>query len=355
LACTSSDRIDPAESFRYGRARCAGASAAKPVNEAILTIYELDTLPCRIEFRSTGIRLVGREDGTVPFPAGVIARDSRGRLYSDTHTPGMLAIWDSSGRLISTFGKPGDGPGEFRGWAVPYVDAFDHLHVRDDAVRWSEFDSELSFVRKVGARYSGLAPPYTIVLQDGRTITSMTLFGRVPGARFILADQRGELVRSFGSATSSEPEPLTYGGRGSFWTSFASTEGGQYRLEEWDTTGRVLRTLTRRVPWLPAVLSGEPRRTPAGTIEGGVVGEEPIVRLHVDRSGLLLVVVWMGTRSNVELLDADAGVLLASESFDSAATVARMFFHGTRMGYRLRADSTASAFIELVEYFVLTR
>lgn len=66
---------------------------------------------CTVTFREVG-RLEGSMDGVAP--AIPITKLTDGRFVTATFSPGILAVWDPDGNLLSTFGEgPGQGPGEF--------------------------------------------------------------------------------------------------------------------------------------------------------------------------------------------------------------------------------------------------
>ena len=82
-------------------------------------------------------------------------RDGRGRFYSAGAfgVGNIITVWDDGGRFLKSFGREGDGPGEFseRGMITIFVDREDRLHVRDGGFRWSVFSPEQGFLGSVFA------------------------------------------------------------------------------------------------------------------------------------------------------------------------------------------------------------
>ena len=137
--------------------------------------------PCRLVFKPTGVRLTGTGDGAHPDPGKLVVRDGRGRYYSTNAEgwPVTVSVWDSAGDYLTKLGGPGDGPGEFPGnYLYLMVGAGDTLHVVDMA-HWSFFSPDHKYVRRVSSRLVGREPETTVILYDGKVLTSD---GSVPRA-----------------------------------------------------------------------------------------------------------------------------------------------------------------------------
>jgi hypothetical protein len=296
--------------------------------------------------------LTGNAAGTVPFSGTNAAVESRGRFYTDSDTPGRIAIWDSTGVFLRNFGRSGAGPGELEGRVVPYIGPNDRLYVRSQNTAWTAFDSAGAFLSVRRTRLVGQSSAYTIVLDDGGTISSEAGYARVEGAQFILADTAATLVRSFGSLTASQlgGQPIVYAGGETFWTITNYEYKGSYRLEEWDTTGVMRRRVVRAASWLPT----EPPapRTHLGTtsLEGRV-----LQTLHMEPSGLLIVGIWISNERRLEILDPDSGLLLATATGSTSGPMPVSFFRGRRTGYRLAPDSAGIRAIEIISYSIVAR
>ena len=110
--------------------------------------------PCRLVFRPTGVRLAGVADGSRPDPGPLVVKDGRGRYYSANADgwESTVSVWNADGSYMSSFGRPGEGPGEFKGWWLSlFVDDGDTLHVLDSQ-DWMVFSPEHEFVRQVPSR-----------------------------------------------------------------------------------------------------------------------------------------------------------------------------------------------------------
>jgi hypothetical protein len=366
LACGPDDFARrSAELAEYGAARCEGEStvAAAPsvkvaavsaadsagpataTQGALVDVVELPEYPCEL-LLSLRTVITGTQSGTVPYPVGVVARNSGGQLFTDTDLPGVIAVWDSMGNFITTIGNSGRGPGEMSGWSIPYVGADDKLHVRDSESMWSVFASDGTFIRRYSARSAGIGPLNTIILDDGRTLSSRSQFTGQLDARFVLADTAGDVERAIGTPyqmSDNLPEVLTYSRGSTFWVAREYDFGGDYKLEEWDVSGHQLRALSRSADWLPR------RGEPGSARSGAPPLREMRVHVHLEPSGLLVTVVRMNDDGYIELLDPDAGLVLASRAFGLDDKVPRIFLVRSRTGIRSRITDAGSTEIEVID------
>ena len=322
-------------------------------NNQFDTVFEFSRPPCQFQLTATGVVLKGDISGSQPSPFGFAARTSRGILFTDTYTRGIVGVWDSSGHFLRTLGREGAGPGELSGWAIPFTDSRGQLYVRDEGMNWSVFDTALVFLRRIHARNHGVTPAHTIVLDDGRTITSMASWARVPGVRFILADTGGKIVKSFGKvvakASESDFEAVSYNSGSTFWSVPLYKRNQQYTVQEWDTGGRLVRTLLRLAPWLPAPRaenrsSGAHLQPTASTV---------VLRVHADEHGLLLVTVRTDSLTVIDVIDPELGILLASYRDNANSNAVPRFFRRGHAGYRPAETSSGLPFLELLEYEIV--
>lgn len=81
------------------------------------------------EIRLERVATVGL-DGPLLSRLRSLAMDSDGWFYvGSTYEPGVIAVYDPTGRHVRNIGREGEGPGEFRGLARPFVGPEDTVHV----------------------------------------------------------------------------------------------------------------------------------------------------------------------------------------------------------------------------------
>jgi hypothetical protein len=348
--------------------------------------------PCRIIFRDTDIVLRADPGGARPDPGRQVVRDAQGRFYSTGAGgfPAVVSLWDEQGEYVRSFGRPGEGPGEFsaRGMLSLHIDALDRLHVRDGGPTWSVFAPDQTFLRRVPATVMGGLRGYTVILDDGRALTAQSS----PGERshhFRIVDTSGTLDRSFAprapaltAQASTTERRIGSAGGDTFWAGPPSDHRGYgpdgYTLQHWSLDGEFLLTLRREVPWFRAIWP-----PPDPQPEGGPAERPPVQVgiLHLDDSGLLLVATagpseewrpltfqersalspeeqarWFEAR--IEVFDTRAGVLLASRTLtgeEMAAPPFESLFPGTRLGARLEEDEQLLPRVRIVEYELVAR
>ena len=106
--------------------------------------------------RVGGVRLSAVSEGSRPDPGQLFVKDGRARYYS-TNADGwgrVISVWNSDGSYLSSFGRRGDGPGEFAGNRLAlFIDDGDSLHVKDVSNR-SVFSPD-HIIRSAGAGWTG--------------------------------------------------------------------------------------------------------------------------------------------------------------------------------------------------------
>ena len=252
-----------------------------------VTVVKDGRPPCRIVFRKTGIRLEAVADGSRPDPGMTVLQDSKGRFYS-ANPPGgepVIVVWDPQGKYLTSFGREGEGPGEFsaRGGLTLYMDHENQLHVRDGAGSWSVFSRDHKFLRRVPIRVGGMLSDArtTVILDGGQAVTGDDYnSGRRNYFRILNPD--GTLDRAFGPVSDELAQDRTrplerliaYRGGDTFWV--GPVEGEGYVLEEWGVDGELRRTLRRDVSW-------------RGWSEDSRSAPDRLTRLQIDDSGILYV------------------------------------------------------------------
>lgn len=223
-------------------------------------------LPGAVSCRSCRVTLdplatLGDSTGAGMLEAEInnVVRDTRGRYFiSDGQTP-HIWVFDGRGTTVTRLGRQGSGPGEYRRPTAFLVGPGDSLHV---------FDASLS-------RMTVYAPDLTVARTEALEFRPDLYDGAVVGRRLVinasirtaeraglplhLLGPSGGILRSFGSATGVYRPDLGYGIRrsvtaghgGSVWAAELNT----YVLQQWDTAGRLLRTIQREVEWFPTLWS----------------------------------------------------------------------------------------------------
>lgn len=211
--------------------------------------------------------------------------DSRGRfLAAPTYNRGEIAMYDSGGRFVRRFGRPGQGPGEFAG----------PIHM----LRVGPGDSIHAFE---GPRHTVVAPGLTAFgsvrllqvhpndlafLADGRMVAHRMSMGRggVGQPLHVIGDG-GRIARSFGGTQKWDPARLYLGVRNVAPASgnrLWSAHAGSYRVELWGPDGSNPLAVVRNASWFRP-WAHEVRRSAEGL-------ERPrVVDVAEDRQGRLWV------------------------------------------------------------------
>jgi hypothetical protein len=184
-----------------------------------------------------------------------IARDAAGRIFVPSRAvPGEIYVFDADGNVLRTFGRRGDGPGEYRVVNEVRVGARDSLYLFDNAsARMTVLAADLTVARTtrmpVAVRATEVA-----VTSDGLIIAAdrVSTPDRV-GLPLHVVDQKGTLLRSFGSddTTTYVATPfamsraLALDQRGLVWAAARTS----YRLELWDVGGAKKLDLNGNAPW----------------------------------------------------------------------------------------------------------
>ncbi len=164
-----------------------------------------------------------------------------------------ISFFDSAARIRGKVGRRGAGPGEFR---MPFPVRFgpgDSLHVFDAGNRrWTVISPDRRVVRAIPMPiHVSMALP----LSNGEVIVqSAVRSDNRAGLPFHRVDTTGTIRSSFGAVVPvvrpdvefADYRRLTKSSRG-LWSAFFH----EYRLEEWDLEGRLLRSLVVPTPWFP--------------------------------------------------------------------------------------------------------
>lgn len=220
---------------------------------------------------------LGRAEDTIALSARtVVARDTRGYYYAaPVYPPGTVAVMDPSGRLVSTIGRAGRGPGE--------LGAIRHLRVLGDSIIVMDRERLTLYSRDgtenrptrlpggfVGFRFA--------VLPDGRIV----LNNYFPTRRSLtVLDRNHTEVRTFGRSVAGQrfPDSDALQATLATWDSgrfVAVHQNHEFLVQIWDTTGRLMNEFRRVPPWFHPwtredKLSRGPRSPPLPSIIGAYV------------------------------------------------------------------------------------
>ena len=240
------------------------------------------------------VATLGEADGDAALPGAVrsIVRDARGRLLVGAFQAERLMVFDTTGRLVTTVGRKGAGPGEFGG-GIPLI-----VRSRGDSV--VAYDSRN---RRLASFSAELEPGWTapdVTSYGGGSLVALANGGFVrsgesgrganrSAAPLHLLDEAGNLVRSFGQDSADAATPGTM-----YPTLAASPDGrvwaadrSRYRLILWSTDGTPVRAIERRLEWFPPRTTSvrvSPQQPPVPAIEA----------IHRDAQDRLWVLIRVG-------------------------------------------------------------
>jgi hypothetical protein len=217
--------------------------------------------------------------------------DSRGQYYAtDDYLKHTIVVYDSTGKFLSTFGREGKGPGEYR-FISQLVIGGDSLHVFDRNSRETVVDTRTLRVTRVTPVP---AVPRAVLLLPGGTFVANF---HVPTTELVGLPlhilKAGRMGRSFGSADRMfrrdwdflMNRELAYAGRGTFW----AAPFNRYALELWDTAGYRLAEMGSHIedsfePWNR--FQGITRQAPPQTqlVDIRQVDDQLWVLIHVPAS-----------------------------------------------------------------------
>lgn len=201
---------------------------------ALLAGCEAQTPPPPVTFAdSAGVRVVTNHDGfdvatwalgTPLLELGAVDEGPEQffRVITARRTPRHIVVADggsseirvftSEGRHVTSFGREGDGPGEFRFIRGAWVGPADSIAVWDLRLRrLSFFDADGRFGRSVDIGAGMPNPDVVVLTEEGRSIVSSEMF-RIPEgsdfetiySAFYIVDEHGEVVDSLARQPLSE-------------------------------------------------------------------------------------------------------------------------------------------------------
>lgn len=209
---------------------------------------------CRISVDS--LVTLGDRDGPGMLESyfGHVRRDSRGRYFLTSSLP-YFWVFSPDGQVVRRIGRDGEGPGEFRAASGVVIDGGDSIRVFDSRLRrMTVFSPDLRMVRTERLEFN--AGIYSTALGNRMVVNSMVRTPDRIGYPLQLVDQRGEIIRSFGSVDgvyradlrdALDVRKITPSLAGGIWSAWRN----QYVIEHWDTAGALTDVLHREVEWFP--------------------------------------------------------------------------------------------------------
>jgi len=248
--------------------------AAPPDTAAVVQIRgDERALPCRLVLRT--VLTLDNAAFDVDHLLANIVRNSRGE-YIVTGRGNVLGLLDAAGKLIRTFGRDGNGPGEFHQINPLHVAAFDTVYAFDGSQRrMTVIDPSLSrlvrivSVKALSGNQTVLPLPQSQLLVGGQIFAGMqpdTLFNTL---HILKAD--GSMQRAWNTDTMSANRAARNRSKGTRELPGRSgpvmsrslspnADGGalaaranSYTIEQWSKNFELVRTFERRVDWFPVL------------------------------------------------------------------------------------------------------
>jgi hypothetical protein len=223
---------------------------------------------------------------------------------------------DSTGRLIRTIGRAGDGPGEFRLPTRAGVAPDGHVFVFDQyASRVSEFDETLKYIRSFVLAF--WLSVRTFLVSERGILISGVLPALNAGDALIyeFSKSDGTLVRSFGRiqpvrspelARQNGAGPIAEDSENSIWYALPSP----YRIELYDQAGLLVFGADRPNRFLTPTEDAWTVATANGRVSFQVKPTSTVARIFQARDGRLVHQISL----------ADGTVVTEEFAFDRAST-----------------------------------
>jgi hypothetical protein len=266
---------------------------------------------CQIEL-GLSLELSGPfQDGSLPH-AGLMLLGEDGRVYGlfEGHRDQVHVYGPDGSFSGQQIGGRGEGPGEFQ--------ALTYMHLQEGVLR--TFDAFLlrrtDFDLRTGEVLRTVSLPLhwqSLVLEEGVTVLSGSVATRdAAGHPLHVYDADGVWLRSFGfdepvlrpDLRSRLHRQLAASGASTFWAAWMNA----YRIEEWDTEGRLVRVLVGDRSWF------EPWEVRPGPRSRDIPPSPSVRDISVDSEGLLWVLFTVPAANWADALsdevDVDGSALL---------------------------------------------
>ena len=213
---------------------------------------------CAIEL--TRVARIGSPDDSIYFfiASTSIAQDSRGRLLlgpREPHQNATVTVYDTLGRYLGAFARPGQGPGEASLPRFFRLTDRDSLYLFDGA-KVSVFSPAHRFVRFIDAPATDRRPSSVAILPGGDIVMStMVSTSSSAGYPLHVVSRDGGILRSFGVDNPIVRPDREYDA----WRSVAvagdsliwAARANRYLIELWDRSGTLRRSIVRDARWFP--------------------------------------------------------------------------------------------------------
>ena len=342
--------------------RCIYSSGPAASSNGALVVRGRRLNPCVIVQDTHVTVLGGSVTDTPSAPSTRVVRGSDGTFYTPAGVSqlGQVMRWNANGDVIATFGRRGNGPGEFAGSGdmLLFIGPGDSLFVVDDENRWTVLDRDLTYGRTFQGLHAGRWPDVMHVSTEGRIVTTgPTLAGGSSGRQVYVMDGDGRLENAFGSLPQNLQNNFYYlgstsadGGGETVWIPRFEVEKGRLLLEQWALSGELIKTIVRESSWTT-------RRSPdsAAPMQNPHAGRPRVALTAVDGNGLLwigAVVLDQGDEQLyvLEVFDPASGEIVASAEFgDDDSVPFRGMFPGTTTFYNFEEDDLGFTRIEIFE------
>ncbi len=331
-----------------------GTIASVTAAQATKTVTIPDEIACKecAIVRQHVVRVGRPTDSVLLGRLSVVARSPRGYfVVAPTATRFQAAVYDSSGVLLRTLGRRGQGPGEFTQISRPVIGPADTVFIFELDGRYSVYTPELQFIE---TRRLPVRPDEILMLPTGEMVIGAVV-GSALGYPLHLVGREAGLVRSFGTTNpvyradrvAEQRRQIGLAGTGAdmIW----SGRSTRYDIELWGVRApRPQLVMTRNAPWFgewsepEGAFNTHRPPTTVADVRGSSDGRL-WVRLSVaDRAwapdpsiGQAIATVGVGNRfkdSVLEVLDVRAGRVLARQRFDEGYHV---FIPSTDLMYTL--------------------
>ncbi len=315
----------------------------EPNRAKVVTIDRSASYPCVIKMSDVIAQLRATVSDSFPPPdhyAWLLA-DGRYVTGAGANSKQKLLVWGADGTLVRSYDKTGEGPGELPGGHNFFIlssPKSDSLYVVDRRNIWSVFTMDLRFVRSFSAA-TARSRSALLVMSDGTIVSAGGDSGEGGPYTIHTRNLKGELLAriknySEGSGFADYPA-IAASGPSTFWVTPRQGTPGKLSLEEWTTSGELLRTIHRVLPGAPEEGFRLHLHDDGAPLETRQYPEYPL--LWVDETGLIwvgaVVSDWaLGEQAEarvdpavddipldlrLEVIDPDGGVVLASAIIES--------------------------------------
>ena len=279
-------------------------------------------------------------------PLSMVSVDRRNRIYVGIHSPPSISVFDESGRFVRSFGRAGEGPGEY--FSISHVRPGPrYIHVFDRHRGRTMLDYDFNVVR--ADRFPGQIFGTVVLEGDAVAFDAMVGTRAQAGYRFHVLDTLGAF-RSFGLGPPESFWGTAQGGN----LLFTATKRNEILRWNLDPEPTLVEVLRRRVAEFDRHLHLGPLDYPV------------ISGIRHDSDGLWIV--WNAPDPEAPETDPDEGIRLelSSQSRDgwidlvdpaTGLTIARYrgdaslkgFAHGSRYVVVYEETEAGVPYIHLLE------